>query len=235
MQAKLFLSEILPMNRRITFDIIIIIIFIGASSFFAYKYLFKTSAPKKTISLQETTLNVADDKINELIRNTAPGSSYDLWYPPRLSNRWKYIEIYQNGMLSGNSQTLQKRTTEKDAKSGFHFILTNGYGGTDGGVEVSNLWLEQGDSLPSLDSGSIHPKDMSTVHETISICLIGDFTAQPPTIKQIASLKALLNYLLSETPVKGYNTFLNPPSITATDQPPQYLPLELLLKTRTME
>ncbi len=235
MQAKLFLSENQLMNRRITFDIIIITIFIGASSFFAYKYLFKTNTPKKTVSLQETAPEVADEKVINLIRSTTPGDTYDLWYPPRLSNRWKYIEIYQNGMLSGNSQTLQKRITGKNGNADFHFILTNGYGGTDGAVEVGSSWLEQTDSAPSLDSGSIHPKDMNKIHETVSICLIGDFTTQPPSKKQIASLKALLNYLLSETPAKGYNTFLNPASTSINKQAPRYLPLEILLKTRTGE
>ena len=224
------------MRLRTIIDLGIIIIFIGCSIYYARKYLGETSPPPRSVALRDELPAATGKALARLITATPATDSSDSWYPAILSNRWKYIEIYQTGLLSGNARTISKRLDKAQEKSSndFHFIISNGYGAPDGKVVVSPLWKTQQDSFPLLDHGQIQPDQPENSHQTISICLIGDFTAQPPTSGQIASLKGLLNYLLTALPIKSYNIKFNRTSIPQ-DTPLSKFPLSLLLKTRTAD
>ena len=226
------------MKIRTTIDLSIIALFICVSTYYAYKYLGNDNNPKdsSSITLKDEPQTVPDKTVIELITTTSAADSKASWYPQILSNRWKYIEIYQTGLLSGNTTTINKRLNKADANKatqGFHFIIGNGYGTQDGEVETSILWKTQQDSIPLLDSGKIHPNSQEDTHQTITICLIGDFTVQPPSKAQIASLKGLLNYLLAALPIKSFNIKFNRSSLPSNTSPTK-LPLTQLLKSRTI-
>ena len=225
------------MKLRTTLDITIILLFIIVGVYYAYKYLTPQNNPTSKVQLEESPIPITDEKVIKLISQTSASDSDISWYPDKLSNRWKYIEIFQNGLFSGNSKTLSKREIRKgnSDSSGFHFIITNGYGGADGLVNATAFWRAQKDTLPLLDSTqtALTIKSKESLHHTISICLIGDFTAKAPTAKQISSLKALLNYLLAETAVKSFNISFNSTDTLQKIRNPKFLPLKLLIKTRT--
>lgn len=225
------------MKTRTKIDILLILLLLSGCSFYAYKYLGEPKNTSQNIKLEESVTPVISESTSQVISETSASDSSDSWYPQILSNRWKHIEIYQTGLLSGNSGTIRGRAvkskTDNLNSSCFHFIITNGFGGADGAVEVNPLWSTQQDCIPNLDSGKIHPLNAKNIHETISICLIGDFTVQPPTVKQIASLKSLLNFLLEETAVKSFNISFNTSGFDLNTRSPEFFPLELLLKTRT--
>ena len=225
------------MKLRTTIDITIILLFITIGVYYAYKYLTPQNSPTSKVQLEESPMPITDEKVIKLISQTSASDSDISWYPDKLSNRWKYIELFQNGLFSGNSKTLSKRKIKKSNSNnfGFHFIITNGYGGTDGLVNATAFWKTQKDALPLLDStqAAVSVKSKESLHHTISICLIGDFTAKAPTAKQISSLKALLNYLLAETAVKSFNISFNSTNTLQKIRSPKFLPLELLIKTRT--
>ena len=225
------------MKLRTTLDITVILLFITISVYYAYKYLAPKNKSANIVRLAESPTSITDEKIKNIISETSASDSNISWYPDKLSNRWENIEIFQSGLFSGNSQTLSKRLVKKNNPEdlGFHFIITNGYGGADGLVDATTFWKAQKDTLPLLDATQnvLNSKSKESLHHTISICLIGDFTARAPTAKQISSLKALLNYLLEETAVKSFNISFNSASTLQKIRNPKFLPLELLLKTRT--
>ncbi len=221
------------MKTRTIFDISLIVIFLGAGSYLAYKYLGEPTKPiRPTLRLEEAHVAIGDKKVETLIRETGASDSEDSWYPEVMSNRWKFIKIYHSGLLSGNNSTLSDRSTNNKTSndSGFHFVITNGYGGEDGKVTVTSRWKRQEDSSPFIKEHSSQDIDY---RKTISICLIGDFDAQAPTASQISSLKGLLNYLFEATSVKSFNTSFNPLINSKKSTSPKLLPLDLILKTRT--
>ncbi len=219
------------MKIRVLIDLLALIMFMAIGAFFAYHYL--NTKPQTTDHEPQKSAQVlvTDQRLLDLVNTTPPANPADSWYPQRLSNRWQSIEIYQSGLLSGNAKTLTKRAGQNSAlQNSFHFIITNGYGGKDGKVIVQPIWLTQEASVPVLDNGKVHANNPEDTYNTVSICLIGDFTSQPPTQAQIASLKALINYLLEATTIKSYNIHLN--SLSTEGEAPLYLPLPQLIKTR---
>jgi N-acetyl-anhydromuramyl-L-alanine amidase AmpD len=72
---------------------------------------------------------------------------------------------------------------------GYHFVITNGDGGTDGNVEVGSRWLKQ--------KHGAHAKSVTGEYneQGIGICLVGNFEAAEPTPAQWASLVKLTAFL----------------------------------------
>ncbi len=105
------------------------------------------------------------------------------------SSGWKHIEIHQSGTPSGNALSLAESCRKKALGAlAYHFVITNGRGGPDGRIQVSQQWTQQKDARGrqlSREAGS-----------TIRICLIGDFGQEgPPGRVQLSQLELLLRSL----------------------------------------
>ena len=219
------------MKLRTYFDITIILVFLLGAGYIFYTYLGEDNQPTDlqfpdTPKISQSKVNQAyKEKLRQWAASIGSADTEDEWYPKTLSNRWKYIKIFQNSQLSGNNDSIFKDYPNKQIKNSanFHFIISNGFGDKDGKVTVTPLWKTQTDS--TLITNKSH------AHESICICLIGDFNTQPPTARQAAALKALLNYLYETTTIKTYNTgFKNIPD--SATKLPDFFPLDTIIKTR---
>lgn len=170
-------------------------------------------------------------RLNHLLTHTPPAPRDPAWTPPSLSNRWQWITIHHSATLTGNAARMDADHRKRGMENGigYHFVIGNGTGSGDGEVEVTRRWTEQLQG-GHIRAGEGRNGDLNQV--AIGICLVGDFTRDIPTGAQIASLKALLNYLVEITrvPASHIRGHRNMPG-QATECP-GVLPVDMLLRHR---
>ncbi|HQP91344.1 MAG TPA: N-acetylmuramoyl-L-alanine amidase [Candidatus Omnitrophota bacterium] len=106
------------------------------------------------------------------------------------SNKWKYIVIHHSVTDSGDARSLDAihRRRGFDRGLGYHFVIDNGTSTRiDGQIEASPRWIKQ------MDGAHCNAANMNRIG--IGICLVGDFTNERPTRKQMDSLVILTNTL----------------------------------------
>ncbi len=119
----------------------------------------------------------------------------ELLPPPPLV--WRSIVIHHSASRSGNAASFSRLHRAKgwDALA-YHFVITNGCGGRDGGLEVGPRWWQQ---KHGAHAGHLHNNDpdLRNVHNEfgIGICLVGNFEHTTPTQAQLQSLSDLLRRL----------------------------------------
>lgn len=107
---------------------------------------------------------------------------------------WHRILLHGSGSASGDAASLDRQHRRlRGLRDGlaFHFVIGNGTGSGDGEIEVGARWRDGG-AAASLDD---HGLGGSTIH----ICLVGDFSAAPPTRAQLEALDELADYLAMST------------------------------------
>ena len=106
------------------------------------------------------------------------------------TNKWTYIVIHHSVTESGDARTLDiiHRRRGFDRGLGYDFVIDNGTDTrADGQIEASPRWMKQMDGAHC---------DLGGMNECgIGICLVGDFTHEPPTKEQMDSLVLLVNTL----------------------------------------
>lgn len=103
---------------------------------------------------------------------------------------WKYIVIHHSATDMGNAASFEYyHRYKRHMQNGlaYHFVITNGHRGSDGGIEVGSRWQKQ------LHGG--HVRSDFYNNNGIGICLVGNFQNYPPSIKQLESLRALVQVL----------------------------------------
>ncbi|MFA4933857.1 MAG: N-acetylmuramoyl-L-alanine amidase [Candidatus Omnitrophota bacterium] len=107
-------------------------------------------------------------------------------YPSR---KWRYIIIHHSATDEGSSLSFDKAHLSRGWDGvGYHFVIDNGSKGKkDGQIEVSPRWLKQ-------ENGS-HCKAGSMNTKAIGICLVGNFSKETPTPKQVDALVYLVDKL----------------------------------------
>jgi len=116
-----------------------------------------------------------------------------VWYPRsrRISPRWKTIVIHHSGTISGSARTFDRfHRKERGWDSlGYHFVIGNGSETPDGLVEIGPRWHQQ--------KHGAHCKTPTNYYNDygIGICLVGDFTKQRPTHRQMHALNRLVAFL----------------------------------------
>jgi hypothetical protein len=103
-------------------------------------------------------------------------------------NRWDSIEIFFSGTRDGSvPQLATLHGLSSPADLNCHFVICNGAGGTDGGIQATEKWQKQ---------WSIQPNHTwQGTERTVRICLIGDRSLTPPTDYQLKRLETLLEAL----------------------------------------
>ncbi len=117
--------------------------------------------------------------------------------PPRVEGRlearlqrgkWRHIVIHHSASDAGNEAIFDKAHKERRWRGvGYHFVIGNGHGSSDGLVEVTFRWEQQ------LSGAHAGVKEYN--ERGVGICLVGDFERKHPTAKQMEALVGLVNYL----------------------------------------
>jgi hypothetical protein len=108
------------------------------------------------------------------------------------SGRWRYIVVHHSGTPNGTVQGMDRyHREERHMENGlaYHFVIGNGHGMGDGEVVAGRRWTEQ------LDGGHLASESLN--HVSLGICLVGNFDKEEPTRRQLRSLDALLQALMS--------------------------------------
>lgn len=122
---------------------------------------------------------------------------------PVRSGRWKHIVIHHSGVSTGTVRGMDQYHRERrhmENGLAYHFVIGNGNGMGDGSVAVGRRWTSQ------LDGGHLASEAQNRI--AIGICLVGNFDRQPPTARQMQSLRALVASLRTrcQLPVSAVKT-----------------------------
>ncbi len=128
-------------------------------------------------------------------RGSAMDAVFNLQQPVQ-GGRWQAIVIHDSGELVGSPRTLDDKATQMGLKGlGYHFVIGNGSGMTDGQVFVGERWIAQRSGAHTAgDKGEWFNQN------AIGVCMVGDgnrsrFSASQTsaTIELVRSLCAKLN------------------------------------------
>ncbi|MBL7081121.1 MAG: N-acetylmuramoyl-L-alanine amidase [Candidatus Omnitrophica bacterium] len=123
---------------------------------------------------------------NLLIPSALPPQSVITLYPSR---KWKYIIIHHSATDEGNSLHFHHAHQRRGFKEiGYHFVIDNGTRGKQNGfIEVSPRWIKQ-------EYGA-HCRAGGMNYKSLGICLVGNFSKEEVSEKQLNSLVYLVNLL----------------------------------------
>ena len=113
------------------------------------------------------------------------------WAPVR-SGRWQFIVLHHSDVDRGTVKGMEKYHREvRHMENGlaYHFVIGNGSGMGEGEIAVCQRWTRQ------LDGG--HLASVAQNKVAIGICLVGDFDKNQPTRRQMESLRALVEALMT--------------------------------------
>lgn len=122
-----------------------------------------------------------------LIPNAAPIKPIIPLYPSR---KWKYIVIHHSATDEGNALYFNKAHLKRGfwRGVGYHFVIDNGtMGKMDGQIEVTPRWIKQQDGA--------HCRASRMNYEGIGVCLVGNFSIERVSEKQMDSLVYLVDLL----------------------------------------
>ena len=108
---------------------------------------------------------------------------------------WRWIVVHHSGTDTGSAAALDAfhRNARHWDELGYHFVIGNGTGSANGGIEVGSRWPKQkwGAHCRVGDNEEYN-------YYGIGICLVGDFEKHRPSPAQMASLAKLVDYLAAK-------------------------------------
>ncbi|OQZ03978.1 MAG: hypothetical protein B6D34_05110 [Candidatus Brocadia sp. UTAMX1] len=117
---------------------------------------------------------------------------------------WRYIVIHHSASASGSAADFDKYHRKKrrwENGLGYHFVIGNGNGTSDGKIEIGNRWKNQIDGA--------HAGVEEYNHYGIGICLVGNFNESRPTSAQMTSLSTLVEYLKNRCRIPAENVIMH--------------------------
>jgi len=128
-----------------------------------------------------------------------PRPASNPWRPTVAARNWQYIVIHHTATNSGSVESINASHLKNKDKNGnpwlgigYHFVIGNGDGMSDGAIEQTFRWRTQ---IQGAHAGSTN-KDYN--ERGIGICLVGNFENSPPTAAQRKSVKLLVKTLRTE-------------------------------------
>ena len=106
--------------------------------------------------------------------------------------KWKYIVIHHSASRNASVKGMDYyHRVERHMENGlaYHFVIGNGHSMKDGEIAIGHRWTAQ------LDGGHLASEALNK--KSIGICLVGNFDQDHPTKNQMASLQALVEFLLA--------------------------------------
>ncbi|MCG3149719.1 MAG: hypothetical protein PCFJNLEI_03184 [Verrucomicrobiae bacterium] len=117
--------------------------------------------------------------------------------PPR---QWQYIIIHHSATRTGNAEEFDAGHRARGMINGlaYHFVINNGTADRpDGHIEVGDRWVNQ------MHGG--HCRQGHINDRGIGICLVGNFTDDQPTAKQLDALVLLIRGLQHQFKIPADN------------------------------
>ena len=138
---------------------------------------------------------------------------------PLDAERWSGIVIHHSGSAMGSLDSIARQHESAGLKSlGYHFVVCNGQGGTDGRVNAGPRWMAQ---LPGAHTKG--PQSELLNRRTIGICLVGDGESREFTEAQMASLVTLVAELQAQFKIPASAVVLHR-DVAATASPGRLFP-----------
>jgi N-acetyl-anhydromuramyl-L-alanine amidase AmpD len=103
---------------------------------------------------------------------------------------WQWIVIHHSATRTGNAEVFDAAHRARGMVNGlaYHFVIDNGTDGKpDGFIETGARWVKQ------MQGG--HCRQAYINEQGIGICLVGNFSREQPTAKQLDSLALLVRGL----------------------------------------
>ncbi len=129
-------------------------------------------------------------------RATLPTALPVVWRPEAAPRAWKYIVIHHMASGRGSAGAIHRIHMAKGWDGlGYHFVIGNGTQTGDGEIEVGYRWKRQSEGAHARVSAN---DDNWWNENSIGVCLVGDFTAQRPTSRQLEATARLVRTLQGE-------------------------------------
>jgi len=113
------------------------------------------------------------------------------WTPRNAVARpWRWIVIHHSATDAGSAAIFDRMHRARGwDELGYHFVINNGRGQTDGKVEVGSRWAKQ--------KWGAHCKTPDNAYNDfgIGVCVVGDHSAALPSSAQLRSLVKLVTFL----------------------------------------
>ena len=127
--------------------------------------------------------------------------------------QWDYIIIHDSRGITGKEADLDREWREHYAAqgqsaargAGYHFVINDEQGRSDGAVEISRRWMAQeaGDYIKSGENADFWNR------ESIGICIMGDAEARPFSDDQFESTVQLVRMLQEAYDIPRSNVFIH--------------------------
>lgn len=154
-----------------------------------------------------------------------PPPAVNPWQTDSAAREWKYIVIHHTATSAGSVESIHEAHLQKKDASGkpwlgigYHFVIGNGNGMTDGAIEPTFRWKQQ---MHGAHAGSSN-KDHNQIG--IGVCLVGNFEETSPTEAQRRSVKQLVQTLKSEYHISSSNV-IGHRDIKTTECPGRLFPM----------
>lgn len=133
--------------------------------------------------------------------------------------RWQAIVIHDSGRPFGSIDQLETEARQMNLRSlGYHFVIGNGSGMSDGEIHVGGRWLSQDPGAHAAGKNA----DWFNRH-SIGICLVGDGDRRAFTPAQMRRLTQLVESLCREFNIPANRVYLHR-DIAATPSPGRLFP-----------
>jgi N-acetyl-anhydromuramyl-L-alanine amidase AmpD len=147
------------------------------------------------------------------------------WEPTAKQYReWRTIVIHHTAARHGSVESIHEaHLKRKDSNGnpwlgiGYHFVIGNGQGMSDGEIEQTFRWREQ---LQGAHAGAGEYNERG-----IGIALVGNFDEEPPTAAQLAAVKQLVSALQIRFGIAG-DKVIGHSDIKATACPGRHFPID---------
>jgi N-acetyl-anhydromuramyl-L-alanine amidase AmpD len=135
----------------------------------------------------------------------APSAGILETHAPLDPERWQAIVIHHSGSPAGDARQLHRRHLDIGLDGlGYHFVIGNGNGMTDGAMQAGYRWVEQ-----RAGAHAIGPEGPWANEHAIGICLIGNGETRPFTDEQIESLVRLVTSLQRRLDIPAERVYLH--------------------------
>lgn len=146
-----------------------------------------------------------------------PAITENPWRPTVDARDWKHIVIHHTATDSGSVERIHESHVAKGWLGiGYHFLIGNGKGMSDGSIEPTFRWRQQ---LHGAHAG----KDEYN-QRGIGVCLVGNFEDKAPTSAQLRAVKRLVAVLRNEHAISS-SRVIGHSEVKATACPGKQFPL----------
>ena len=147
--------------------------------------------------------------------------------------RWNHIVIHDSGSMAGTVRELDAEARRAGLNElGYHFVIGNGSGLSDGVVEATPRWNRQGAGAHVATSSAPTPSEQRRVdalnRQAIGICLIGNGERGAFTEAQLRALLDLVRALQLQLDIPASQVMLHSDLTSEVSSPGRFFPVERL-------